>query len=72
MRMKGVIAGNKDINKSKAGPSTIPLSGFFIFKNERFHRIEACRNSVCENIRIQKSQVYGYPKTRFTLEYQKK
>jgi len=40
-----VTAENKDITKSKAGPSTISLSGFFTFKKEKFHRIEACRNS---------------------------
>jgi len=46
--MKRETASNKDIAKSQAGPS-IPLSDFFTFKKEKFHRIDACRNSVGEN-----------------------
>jgi len=66
-----VTAEKKDVKKSKAGQSTIPLSAFFTFKNERLHRIGACRNSLCEIIRIRKFQVYKFPKNRIRLEQSK-
>lgn len=66
--MKRVTAANKDINKSKWGPSPIPLPVIFTFKKEKFHRIGASRTSFVKIIRIQTFQVYEYPNTRITLD----
>jgi len=56
MTMNRVTAENKDITKSKAGPSSTPLPGFFTFKKEKFHRIEAYRTPFMKIIRIRKPQ----------------
>jgi len=63
-----VTAENKDITHSKAGPSTIPLSGILRLEGKGSTELRPAETAFFKKISIQKFQVYEYRNTRITLE----